>query len=149
MDTLAFDLVTGWDEAPEHWLPMRGEDARGELRRFHDHRYLAPSRLTPDDVKRRRLARDAYRRLAKTLLAHQIAVTAEDANDIVRRFSLAANAHSQANCARLKTLGTKLRILLLAELRPEAGIAAAAACLAFSADRDLGKLERALDVASA
>ena len=31
MDTLAFDLVLNWDEAPLAWLPLRGENAQGEI----------------------------------------------------------------------------------------------------------------------
>lgn len=143
MDTLAFDLVKEWGQLPGQWLPLRGEDAQGELWEFHDHRYRKP-RLSPDDVLRRRRARDAYRRLVKTLVAYEICPSAEEANDIVRRFSLVANSHREASCHRLKKLGTRLRTLLLADARPQAGIAAARACLAFTVDRDLDKLEQAL-----
>jgi hypothetical protein len=148
MDTLTFDLVREWEDAPKSWLPLTGEAAIGELRRFHDHRYGAPARLSPDDVKRRRLARDAYRQLTKTLIAHKMAISEKEADDIVRRFSLAANAHRGASCDRLKMLATKLRILLLNVARPEAPVTAASACLAFAADRDLEKLEQAITAAS-
>lgn len=146
MDTLVFDLVTEWEDAPRSWLPLRGESAKGEIRRFHDHRYRRQAILSETDVKLRRLARDAYRKLEKTLFIHEIAATSEEARDIVRHFSLAANA--QAECGRLKTLGTKLRILLLSVARPEAGVTAARDCLAFTGDHDLGKLEQAIDAAS-
>ncbi len=69
MDTLVFDVVSAWIDdlcvLPD-WLPLRGEDARGELRKFHEHRYVAPLGLAQDDVFRRRRARDAYRALATT-----------------------------------------------------------------------------------
>jgi hypothetical protein len=148
MDALAFDLTKEWEDAPAHWLPLRGDDATGELWRIHDYRYVAPALLSDDDVTRRRWARNAYRRLAETLAAHSLAISVEEAHDIVRRFSLAANAHPDADCKRLKILGGKLRICLMSAPRPEAGVAAARACLAFTADHDLGKLEEAIDAAS-
>jgi hypothetical protein len=148
MDTLAFDLVAEWNDPPRSWLPLTGEEALGALRRFHDHRYEAPPRLSPDDVKRRRLARAAYRQLPKTLLNYGLATSAEEARDIARRFSLMANTHREADCSRLKTLGTKLRMLLLSAARPEAGVAAAAACLKFTAQPDLAKLEHEIDAIS-
>ena len=147
MDTVAFDLVTDWVEdgsRPSSWLPLSGDDARGELWKFHDKRYANPRGLEPDDFTRRRLARDTYRRLSKTLAECQMAST-DEAALLARRFALAANVHPDADCHRLKFLSSKLRIALLSTARPTASIAAAAACLAFTADRDLDKLESALD----
>jgi hypothetical protein len=77
-----------------------------------------------------------------------MAVSEEEARNIVLRFSLAANTHRDANCNRLKTLATKLRILLLNVARPEASVTAARACLAFTVDYDFEKLERAISAAS-
>jgi hypothetical protein len=145
MDTIAFDLVTEWVDdttRPVSWLPLTGDDARGELWSFHDRRYSKPLDLAPDDVTRRRRARDAYRRLAQTLSQFGMADEAEAAA-IARCFALAANVRS--DCRRLKALSSKLRIAPDSVARPTAAIAAATACLAFAKDRDFAKLDLALN----
>jgi hypothetical protein len=147
MDTVAFDLVSDWvdDETkPLGWLPLGGEDAKGELWKFHDHRYVKPRGLDDNDIRRRRWAREAYRRLAKILSDCGMAALG-DAEEIARRFALAANAHIEADCHRLNSLGIRLRTALLNVARPQAGVAAAAACLAFSVDHDLEKLEQCVN----
>lgn len=144
MDTLAFDLVMEWkEEAPKEWLPLRGDHATAELWRIHDHRYVK-SRLEKAEEKRRSRTRDAFRHLVKALRAYEIAVSDEEASDITRRFSLSANSHCEADCKRLNALVAQLRHLLLDVSRPAAAVAAARACLAFTADHDLGKLEQTI-----
>src|SRR5882724_2606830 len=67
MDTLAFDWARELVDdqgMPQSWLPLRGDDARGELSRFHERRYKEPRGLDEDETLRRRRAREAYRRLA-------------------------------------------------------------------------------------
>lgn len=151
MDTLAFDIVCDWVRSrgqTDTWIPLQGEDAKGELWHFHDHRYSNPRGLKPVDVQRRRRARDAFRQLAETLTWSRVACSAEEAADIVRRFTLNANTHREANCQRLKTLGAQLRIALLSVARPEARLAAALACVRFSEDRDFERLEADIAAAS-
>ncbi len=58
---------------------------------------------------------------------------------MAQRFAVTANLY--ADCHRLKTLASRLRIALLNPIRPEIGVRAAAACLAFLVDHDLTKLE--------
>jgi hypothetical protein len=145
MDTLAFDVVSEWVDdlsVLRDWLPLRGEDARGELRKFHEHRYIAPLGLAKDDLLRRRRARDTYRALAKTLSDSHIATSVAEAQQMARQFSVAANLH--ADCHRLKALASRLRIALLSPARPGDDVNAAAACLAFSLHHDLTILENSL-----
>jgi hypothetical protein len=147
MDTVSFDLVWEWvDDAdvPSKWLPLKGEEAKGEIRRFHDSRYTEPPGLSPDDTMRRQRARAAYRQLEKTLLESRMAASKEEAAQFARRFALVANVHPEANSRRLKDLASRLRDTLLSVARPEAGLSAAQACLAFCADRNLAKLETVL-----
>ena len=148
MDTLTFDLVSDWDEAPIAWLPLRGERALGEIRRFHEHRYVA-ARLSDNDKRRRCQARDAYRKLVKVLFHSGLCNCEADARARVRRFSLAANAHPEASSKRLKQLSSRLiGLLLTAPARqPEAGIAAARACLDFTKSNNLAKLEQEIEAA--
>jgi hypothetical protein len=108
---------------------------------------VQPQGLSPDDADRRRKARKAYRQLATTLLECGLAATEDEAHELAREFSLSANTHSEADCRRLRTIGSRLRIEILSAARPEAAIAAATACLAFVADGDLKRLERALGIA--
>ncbi len=149
MDTVAFDLVENWNDAPVAWLPLRGESALGEIRRFHEQRYLDPPRMRPIDRKKRQRARDAYRELAKTLFRHSICISETEARDRARGFSLIANAHPEAGSKRLKALVTRLGLLLLTSARPEAQITAARACLAFTASQDFARLEQEIEAAGA
>jgi len=147
MDTLAFDLVTDWSEAPTAWLPLRGENATGEIRRFFDSRYIDPPFLGKDNLRRRQQARDAYRLLGKVLFEHDICLSDAEARQRVRRFSLTANAHPAASSKRLKTLASKLILSLTTVARPEARVAAARACFAFTESHDLVKLEQEIEAA--
>jgi hypothetical protein len=158
MDTLAFDLVEDWTGAPLSWLPLRGENARGEVRRFHEERYVKS--LKGDDRKRRQRARDAYRKLAEILLSNGLCTEAE-AQERVRRFSLIANAHPEAphleapnpaapdapRMTRLKALSTRLMGLLLTRVRLKAQLSAARACLAFTESQDFAMLEQEIQAA--
>jgi hypothetical protein len=148
MDTIAFDLVADWDDAPRAWLPLRGENARGEIRRFHEERYVNPPLLKGNDRKRRQRARDAYRKLAEVLYCYRLCVSKAEAQGVVRRFSLLANAHPEADWKRLKTLATRLIGLLLTSARAAAPISAARACLAFTESHDLAKLEQEIEAQS-
>lgn len=147
MDTVAHDLVLDWlrrNEAPPEWLPLRGDAAVAELWRFHEHRYLQPRGLKGSQVKLRQRARAAYRALVVTLFSCGIAASEEEAERLARRFSLAANTHSDANCGRLLPIASKLRIALLNVARPEMGVEAARVCLTFIADDRFDDLEQAL-----
>jgi len=158
MDTVAFDLVEDWTDAPLSWLPLRGENARGEVRRFHEERYVKS--LKGDDRKRRQRARDAYRKLAEILSSNGLCTEAE-AQERVRRFSLIANAHPEAphleapnpavpdepRMTRLKALSTRLMGLLLTRVRLKAQLSAARACLAFTESQDLAMLEQEIQAA--
>jgi hypothetical protein len=147
MDTLAFDLVCDWlsgDMAPRDWLPLEGDDAKGELWKFHDHRYKKPPVLSQSQIMMRREARKAYRRLAEVLDKNGIAKSPEEAIEIAQRFTLAANTHPEANCDRLKTMGKKLRSALLTPSQQNAPVLAALACLTFSWDHDLVKLDQSV-----
>lgn len=159
MDTLAFDLVADWTDAPLSWLPLRGENARGEVRRFHEERYVKS--LKGDDRKRRQRARDAFRKLAEILSHNRLCISEAEAQERVRRFSLIANAHPEAphleapnpevpdapRMTRLKALSTRLMGLLLTRVRLKAQLSAARACLAFTESQDLAMLEQEIQAA--
>ncbi len=129
---------------PRDWLPLAGEDAKGELRKFHEHRYAWPPRLSLAQIKRRRAAREAYRRLPKVLIENGVAISPDEAIEIAQRFSLAANIHPEVNRDRLKFIVQKLRSALLTPSRQNGPLLTALACLAFSVDHDLVKLEQSV-----
>lgn len=145
MDTLAFDVVCDWARNPveaDTWVRLRGEDAKGELRHCHDVRYTKSTDLKPADVKARRCAREAYRRLAVALVECRIATSEGHAAEIAHRFTLNANTHARADCRRLKRLGSQLRMILLSVARPaETRYAVALACWDFIQHRDFDRLE--------
>jgi hypothetical protein len=145
MDVVAFELTSAWvgDIAmPSEWLPLGGDDARGELWKFHDHRYVNPRNLDDDDREKRRKARGAYRSLTEIFSQCGMA-TRQEAQKMTMRFALLANTHPEADCNRLKALATDLRIALLSSARPAAGVQAAFACMRFLANRNLAELEAA------
>jgi hypothetical protein len=151
MDALTMDVVLDWTSpgARPAWLALGGEDAVAELRRSHDHRYQGlPARMTRPDVIRRRRARNAYRRLGEVLTSHAIATSAQEARDLVRRFSLLANTHEAADTRRMRPICANLRTALLSPHRPEAVVEVASACVAFIVSRDLEVFERAVDLAA-
>ncbi|QPB24571.1 hypothetical protein [Rhizobium sp. 007] len=144
MDTLAFDATTGWiDVGPAAWVPLQGEMGKGEIWDFHDFRYRAPPYLLPSDLTRRRGAREAFRRLQQ-IFEEDMAFPAEEARKHAERFSWIANTHAEANSLRLRLLATRLSTLLRNKSRPDVGIKAARDCLAFTAHRNLSRLEREL-----
>jgi hypothetical protein len=150
MDTLAHDLTKAWiaeDMRPANWIALAGESAVGEVRNFHDERYLRPPRMEKNDVKRRRWARDAYRAFVKTLERAALARSKEEADRLGEKFSLLLNTHAEADCKRLRKLATNLRIALVSRKRLEPAISVVQAGLAFVHDRNLNLLEQRVELA--
>jgi hypothetical protein len=144
MDRLAFAMAEQWAEhnnAPHAWLPLTGPDAMGAMRLFHESRFLSPKGLKQADAKNRRAARHAFHALSKALVDNSMASSLGDAENLVCRFSLVANAHPAADLVTLRRICLHLQNNLLSPARRAQTGAVALACLDFLSHRDLSVLE--------
>ena len=150
MDALAYDMATTWLLGPTRgghpWLPYKGASAVEHLQTYHRARYLSP-RLKAGDAKLRRAAREAFRRLAIAFAENGMARDESEAKSLAANFSMAANAHADADCSRLKQLCSHLQTLLLSEGLGHRSGMVGLACLDFIKFNDFNVLEIALDEA--
>ena len=146
MDSIACEMalnwVTGPNTGPHPWLPFGGATASGHVQARHEARYHAEPGLGADDLKIRRAAREALRRLAIAFHVNGLARSLDEAKQLACEFSLIANAH--ADCRRLKRLSELLQSMLLSAAREHRTGEIAMACLDFAASRDFDSLERGL-----
>jgi hypothetical protein len=144
MDRLAFVMAVQWAEqtnAPHAWLPLTGPDATGAMTIFHEFRYENPKGLKFSDAKNRRAARQAFHALVEALIENGMAKRRDDAESLVFRFSLLANAHPNADLATLRRICLYFQNNLLSRARKAQTGAVALACIEFLRHRDLGVLE--------
>jgi hypothetical protein len=144
MDSLAFVMSVQWAEhnnAPHAWLPVTGPDATGAMATFHESRYRDPKGLKFLDAKNRRAARHAFHALVDALVDNGMANCREDAESLVFRFSLLANAHPNADLATLRRICLHFQNSLLSQARKAQTGAVALACIDFLRHRNLTILE--------
>ncbi len=138
MDMYAYDLAEEWvATGPKAWVPARGEDAIGQIRAYHDHRYLNPTQLDTSAATKRRQARNSYRALAHAYLGSNTSFSKEEAGRMAERFSLMANSHPEATSHELDEICAIIGAVLLDSEDAQKWSAIAEACSRFIADENL------------
>jgi hypothetical protein len=97
--------------------------------------------LQISDAKNRRAARQAFHALVEALIENGMAKRRDDAESLVFRFSLLANAHPNADLATLRRICLYFQNNLLSRTRKAQTGAVAVACIEFLRHRDLDVLE--------
>lgn len=140
VDTVAFDLCLDWVGSNESYFRLHGDDARSPIVAFHQARYHKGGALSENEAMLRRNARNAFRDLANILVV--LNFTNDQAKSLAMNFSLIANTHPDADCARLKLLCIELnKSFTNHKVCPKPALEAAIACVRFIEHRDFPTLE--------
>lgn len=140
MDAVAFEAALAWILiAPAEWIPLRGETAIDTIREAHGERYHAV-KMSASDLRRRREARDAFKRLPELILKNNLAADMQDACALSERFSYVLNTHRAGGPKMYRRLAELLVNFILGD-DPENNRAAALACISFVDHRNIQLLE--------
>jgi hypothetical protein len=149
MDVLAYELTISWVAgyaSSGNWLPNGGSPVQVALRGYHDARYERgyndarhenPRGLLGTDAKLRRAARVAFYALGAAFLENGFAKSKADADELVHRFSLVANGHTEAQHEILGDICAYLQTSLLSRPRSYATGKTVDLCHQFLKNRDL------------
>lgn len=141
MDAIAFDIASSWVASGQaDWVPLKGEDALGALRIYHDYRYSGKNGLHRSDFVRRRNARNSFRVLSEILTDCGLAGSMEDARGLIAMFSWKLQTHAGVQPGELKDIASRIARIIESPLRIDDHFAVARHCVNFAATADLNQL---------